>query len=194
MTLNKIPVLDKGWISLLSTSITEEQLRELYKTLYRNRKQFISSDRIQVHMYIKSPIFVQLTFGAHGMDIDNGINGASGDIQAYIPTLNEIKARDLESSTLIAKDIEQTTEALLVNPKSYQMDACDIFISQVITPISVYNTYLVSANLSKWIEYIKRDGLPSPIEEYRLAIEKRLKAEWPSMLELFNGEKTKRRY
>lgn len=188
MTLNKIPVLDKGFISLFSTSMDEKYVREAKRILYRNRQTGEFGHKIRVHVLIKSPVFVQLSLGGSGISYDNA---QAGIPEAYVPTVNDVRAKDLETSEIIAKDIEQTTEALLLNPKSYQMDACDVFVSQVITPISVYNTYLASANLSAWIEYINRKDLPGPIDQYREAIENVLRAEWPSLSELFDAKTTK---
>lgn len=186
--LNQIPVSDKGWISLFSASMDEKHVREAKRILYRNRKTGGFGNKIQVHILIKSPVFVQLSIGGSGISYDNA---QGGNVEAYVPSVNDVRARDLDTSELIAKDIEQTTEALLMNPKSYQMDACDVFVSQVITPISVYNTYLASASLSTWIEYINRRDLPGPIDQYREAIENVLRAEWPSLSELFNAKTTK---
>lgn len=187
--LNKVPVLDKGFVAMFSRSMGEEDVRNARNILYRNRGSEAFTDEIHVHLYIKSPIFVQLSLGSKNISWKNSTEGAT---EAYIPNINEIRGRDLESSELIAEDIKQTTEALLLNPKAYQADACDIFISQTIVPISVYNTYLASASLSQWIKYIKQESLPGPINEYRKAILGILKAEWPSLWESFkNGEKGK---
>lgn len=182
MNLNKIPVLDNGYVALFSTSMDERQLRSLKATLYRNRGSQSFEDQIQVHLLIKSPVFVQLSLGSSSI---GWLNSFDSTTEAYQPSVNEIRARDLETAELIQQDIKQTTEALLLNPKSYQMDTCDEFISQVITPVSVYNTYLATANLSSWINYTRRNDLPSPIEAYRKVIYDVLKAEWPSLGDLF---------
>lgn len=186
--LNKIPVLDNGYASLISVSLGEEQVRNLRGILFRNRRRESFAEQIQVHLLIKSPVFVQLSLGSSGITWINSMERGAG---AYIPQVSEIRASDLERSRLIQEDIKQTTEALLLNPKAYQMDTCDQFISQVITPVSVYNTYLATANLSSWINYTKRDDLPSPIEAYRKVIYDMLKAEWPSLRDLFDEKERK---
>jgi hypothetical protein len=170
----------------------EEKVREFRRISARNRRSWDRlASQIQVHFIIKSPIFVQLIISEQSITTNNISNDSQPD--AYIPRINDIRSKDLATSELIAQDIEQTTKALLLNPKSYQMDACDIFVSQVITPISVYNTYLASGTLDQWIEFTKRTNLPGPIEEYRSSVENCLKAEWPSFRDLFNDEKKTKR-
>jgi hypothetical protein len=73
------------------------------------------------------------------------------------------------------------------------MDGCDLFIAQVNYPLSVYNTIIVSGSLSQWLDYINREGLPTPIEQYRRAIEAAILAEWDMTWELVNGKKSQDR-
>ena len=92
---------------------------------------------------------------------------------------------------MIAQDINHTTQALLINPKAYQMDGCDIFISQVMSPISIYNTLLVSGSLAQWIDFANKEGLATPIEQYRKTIEEVLLGEYDFLWDQFNGKKKK---
>jgi hypothetical protein len=135
-----------------------------------------------VMLSIRCPLFVQLTFSEHGLSYS--ADRSSSVVEAYIPNVAEVNAPDLETSTLIQKDIEQTTEALILNPKAYQSDNCDIFISQVISPINIYNTLIVHGTLTQWMRYIEQRSLPRPVEAYRKAIEECLQGEWSQVIQM----------
>ena len=182
--LNKIPVLDKGHVAFVSSSLTRGQFKHVQSMYFRNKanKRLLSIPKI--HMEIRCPLFVQLSL----TETLSCVSRPSA-IEAFIPSVNDVKAADLESSELISEDIEQTTEALLLNPKAYQMDGCDIFISQVTSPISIYNTLLISGTLDQWINYINSEGLPAPIEEYRKAIEQAILGEYEYLWEHIGGKK-----
>jgi hypothetical protein len=137
-------------------------------------------------MEIRCPLFVQLSISEQLK-----CTSRQSAVEAFVPSVNDVCAKDLETSRLISKDIEQTTEALLINPKAYQMDGCDIFISQVVSPISVYNTVLASGTLGQWIDYANLEGLPAPIEEYRKVVEQILLSEYDYLWEHI-GEKKKK--
>lgn len=181
--MNEIKVLDKGHVELFSSSMNNEQLRELMQFYSISKPDKIDPAILavpQLHLKIKCPLFVQLTFGHYQLTTTNKKLGLSAP-QAYIPDINNIKALDLEASTAIQADIAQTTGALLINPKAYQSERCDKFISQLITPISVYNEIIVSGSLKEWINYILQKNLPEPIEAYRSTIEAVLLSEWSDL-------------
>lgn len=183
--LNKTPVLDKGYVALFSTSMNREQFLTT-KTAYRMSNERIA-ELSMIHMEIKCPLFVQLFLTEELKSVTKQTAP-----EAFIPTAVDVAARDLETSELIANDINQTTKALLINPKSYQTDGCDIFISQVISPLSIYNTLLISGTLSQWIAIIKRSGLPAPIEQYRKVIAEILRCEYEFIREITNGKKAQK--
>ena len=173
--LNKIPVLDKGYIAMLSCSMPDKLIQELWqKFTVGYDPQLLTIPT--AHIQMRCPLFVQLHFGKYGMNVLTRRKG--GKAEAYVPTEVDVSAKDLEASQAIAKDIKQTTDALLLNPKAYQFESCDTFISQVISPISVYNELVVSGTLKQWIEFVSQNNLPGPIEQYREAIEGVLLAEW----------------
>lgn len=182
--LNKIPVLDKGHVALVSCSLPRQQFKEMQTHYFRNQVNNLMLSVPHIHMEIRCPLFVQLSLAERLTCVSR-----PSAVEAFTPSVNEVGAKDLETSELISRDIEQTTEALLMNPKAYQMDGCDIFISQVISPISVYNTVLVSGTLGQWIDYANLKGLPAPIEEYRKAVQQVLLSEYDYLWEIIGGKK-----
>lgn len=179
--LNKTPVLDKGWVALYSGSLMREEFSQILRTHFRGTMDNRITDMTQVMLSIRCPLFVQLTFSEYGLLCS--AEKISGKPEAYIPDVSAIGAQDLETSQMIQQDIEQTTEALLINPQAYQHDNCDLFISQVISPISVYNTLIVYGSLTSWMRYIEQRSFPKPIETYRKAVEECLHGEWDAVVQ-----------
>ena len=179
--LNKIPVLDKGWTTLYSASLLKDDFTKILKLHFRGVIDSRILDMTYVMLNIRCPLFVQLTFPEHGLSFST--EKTISKLEAYIPNVSEINAQDLETSQIIQADIEQTTEALLINPQAYQKDNCDLFVSQVISPISIYNTIIVHGSLTSWMRYIEQRSLPKSIEAYRKVIEECLHGEWNQVIQ-----------
>jgi hypothetical protein len=189
--LSKTPVLDKGWVALHSASLMREDFAQILKSHFRGTIDNRITDMTQVMLSIRCPLFVQLTFPEQGLLCS--AERVGGKPEAYIPDVAAVNAQDLETSRLIQQDMEETTEALLINPQAYQADNCDLFISQVISPISVYNTLIVYGSLTSWMRYIEQRGLPRPIEAYRKAIEDCLHSEWDRVVQIMRERDAKKR-
>jgi len=171
---SKTPVLDKGFISLFSSSLSNDELNELIIAFnLRQQEEYLCLPHI--HMTIKCPLFVQLWLSKYQLHI---VSTKRQNKEAYFPSEVEVAAKNLEFSKAIAADIKATTEALLINPKAYAFEGCDTHIAQIITPINVYNELMVSGSLDKWCSILKAQTLPKPIEEYQTAIRNILEAEW----------------
>lgn len=177
--LNKTPVLDKGYVTLQSTSLNNDELNKLILG-YALRKQDDYLCLPHVHIEIKCPLFVQLWLCKYQFHM---LTKKTKTTEAYIPAISEIKAKDLETSKNISEAIEATTEALLINPKMFTEDGCDSHIAQIITPINVYNILTVSGSLIKWMPILRANNLPAPIEAYKEAIKNVLEAEWTVLKE-----------
>jgi len=175
--LNTTPVLDKGIVSLVSSSLDDTSFNSLQTQLNNIHLDITKlEDTAYASIYIKCPLFVQLHLSKFNLKIDQ--LPFNGEPEAYIPDETVISTGDNELNRVISSDIKQTTESLLINPKAYQHDGCNRFISQTITPISVYNSFMISGSLTEWNKFISDSQLPLPIEQYRLAVFELLKAEW----------------
>lgn len=176
--LSKTPVLDKGFVAIMNTSVNDTDIRTLWnKWTLGFDKQLMHMPT--VHMRIKCPLFVQLRFAQ--FNLHTLVQRKSRNVEAYLPNEVDVNAKDLEASRAISEDIQRTTEALLLNPKAYQYEACDTFISQVISPINVYNELIVTGNLQQWVDFIQQSNIPKPIEAYRAAIEDLLVTEFVTL-------------
>ena len=177
MLLNKIPVLDKGYIALISSMNDSKRLKEVglefFGTEAINQKTLSLG---QATMVFKCPIFVHVFLSQFGFTIVT--TKQVEELEAYCPSPGEIGCPEHETNRLVSDDIERTTAALLINPKAYQADGCDRFISQLIMPVSTYTTILVSGGYEQWVRFCKQANLPAPIESYRLATTQIMNTEW----------------
>lgn len=180
MLLNKIPVLDKGYVALISSSNVTQTLTDIKKEFFNDEylnkaDSTIISDMANMTLVVKCPIFVQLNLSKFGFRI---LNTRTEKVEAYVPNETEILSPDLDTNRVIANNMFKTTEALLINPLAFQRDGCDEFMSQVLTPISVYNTILVHGTLNQWIAFCEQSKLPKPVDAYAISIADIVKAEW----------------
>ena len=171
MERNKIPVLDDGYVVLLS-GIDNSTLKYILQKYSKNDQPYLLYKMIIFHLEIRCPIFVQLALCGVGVQCRPMHNIR---ITAYIPTIEEINGPDHETNQQIQRDIEQTTEALVINTRAYTEDGCDTFVAQTVAPISTYNNLFISMSLADIIE-LCRVNLPRPIAAYVTAIRDALHA------------------
>ena len=177
MLLNKLAVLDKGYVALISSSNDSERLKEISEEFFGLSKpnpKMLKLGTMTIAM--KCPLFVHVHMAQYGLAIMN--TKPSPETEAYCPNPGEVGSKDLETSRAIADDISRTTEALLINTKAYQADGCNRFLSHIIMPISTYTTILVSGTYEEWSRFTGHAGLPAPIEAYRMTVQQVLDVEW----------------
>jgi len=182
--LNEIPVLDKGYVALRDKSMGGDDLYFLCKD-FRLKPTTHLLKLCRATIQIKCPLFVKLTLCRYELII---VDSNKQKLEAYVPSVPEIDAKDLDASERISADFKRTTEALLINPKAYQMEGCNTFISQVMSPISVYNEFVASGSLGTWLDFCLRDDLPGSIDAYREAIFAVLVAEWNQIKDIVESE------
>lgn len=175
MLINKLPVLDKGYVGLIDSSNTTKKLRDIGAEFFGGEYPTSLEDMGTLTLVLKCPIFIQLSLSKYKLDIIS--TKSPGDIEAYIPQPHELGCSDRQVAIAIADDIERTTAALTINPKAYQADGADKFISQIITPINIYTTIIVHGSYNEWCKfaYAKTSNL---IEAYSKAVQHIIEAEW----------------
>lgn len=171
-----VNVLDKGYVILRTPGVTKQDIRDL-------KKDGFDTKRLQRHIFvsmtIKCPLFVKMTFPEFGLVT---ITGKHGETEIYHPTLSDVNASTPTISSEIADDIKATSEALMINPRAYRTDGCDRSVSQVNSPIGLYNNIIVSGFLEDWSKFISNNKLPTLIEDYREAIHSLIMAEYQEVL------------
>jgi hypothetical protein len=176
MLLSKIPVLDKGFVALIDSCNTTAKLREMGQEFFGGEYPTSLEELGSMTVAMKCPLFVQLSLSKFNLRVINANN--SEYIDSYVPDPTEIKANDRLTSEAISDDILRTTDALLINPKAYQADGCDRYISQIVTPINVYTTLIVHGSYSEWCKYAYQERFPGPIKAYTIALQQIIDAEW----------------
>lgn len=176
MLLNKIPVLDKGYVALIDSCNTTKKLREIGQEFYGGEYPVAIEALGNLTLVLKCPLFVQLALSKYDFKVIDANNNSTPE--AYIPSAAAIQASDVGTSQDISDDILRTTEALLINPKAYQADGCDRFVSQVLTPINIYTSLIVQGSYSEWCKFAYQDRLPEPIKQYASAVRQIIESEW----------------
>ena len=177
--LNKINVLDKGYVALVSVSNDGRVLKSLYDDFFRTKINRELWHLASMTLLVKCPLFQQLQFSKLNLRIVQ-IPG-SDELETYTPDVSDINTGSTEDDSQMAAYLKQTAEAMLIAPKALQEDKCDKFVSQIITPISVYNTIIVHGSLNEWLSYVKQNKLPKQLESYRVVIEGMMAAEWKQL-------------
>lgn len=177
--LNKIPVLDKGFVAKFDSSCDGTKLNELAVEFFKRLDgKFLAEQMSSLTVMIRCPLFVQLNLSTFNLRITSLPNVGSEGLDSYLPNVGEIGAPTLDVNQDIADDIVRTSVALLMNHKSYQTDGCDRFVSQILTPINTYTTILVHGMYNDWCRYIAQSNAPAGIAAYVDAVSQVLKAEW----------------
>lgn len=177
--LNKIDVLDRGYVALVSTDNDGQVLKKIqdsyFKTMINKELWKIS----HATLVIKCPLFFQLFLSK--MDFKLMQIPLDDEPQMYVPDISDIKANTVEDKKEMSTHMEATLSALIVSSKAYQEDGCDKFTSHIISPVSMYNELLVHGTLETWINFLRRRNLPKQIKDYQSAINDILSAEWQDL-------------
>lgn len=177
MLLSKLPVLDKGYVALLDSTMATPKLREIGQEFYGGEYPTALEELGNLTLAFKCPLFVQLALSKFNLRVIDA-NIQQGEPEAYIPSAAAIAGNDVVTSQLISDDILKTTDALLINPRAYQADGCDKFVSQVISPINVYTTLIIQGSYGEWCKFAYQTRFPGPIKQYAEAVQQIITAEW----------------
>ena len=179
MLLNRIPVLDKGYVALIDSCNTTQKLRDMGEEFFGGTYPTSLEELGFMTVVIKCPLFIQLNLSKCNLKVIN-VENSSRDIEAYKPNPGEIGAPERSTTESISDDISRTTDALLINPQAYTADGCERFVSQILTPINVYTTLIVSGSYNEWCKFIYQGKPypPKPIEAYTMALQQIITTEW----------------
>jgi thymidylate synthase ThyX len=182
--LNKINVLDKGFVAPLVVSGDGRLLQDIQDHYFKTKTNLKLLELCNVSLVIKCPLFVQLNLSQYGLSI---ITTPSDNVEAYIPDLSMIDGESLEDKQEIARYIEITTEALLLNHKGLMMDGGSKFTAQLLTPITVYNELIVTGKLNNWLNFLRQKKLPKELDLYRSAVHNVISTGWRNLDQLVKG-------
>jgi hypothetical protein len=175
MLLNRIPVLDHGYVALIDSSCDFNKLNEVSIEFFKKDDSRFLRELGSLTLVVKCPLFVQLHLSTYNLKI---IAAPVEDIEAFCPNVGEIGGSDLHTNREISENMKATTDALLINPTAYQKDGCDRFVSQVLTPISTYTTLIVQGSYNEWKKFCEQPKLPAPVKAYVKAVTQIANVEW----------------
>ncbi len=175
MLLNKIPCLDKGYVALIEASCNSVRLGEISRELFKKDDSKFLRHLGSMTILMKCPLFVQLNLSTLNLKI---VPASPMEVEAYVPNAGEIGGSNVNGNQEISDNMKETTDALLINPAAYQEDGCDKFISQVLTPISVYQTIIVQGSYEEWKKFCEQQRVPTPIKAYIKAVTQIANVEW----------------
>jgi hypothetical protein len=175
MLLNRLPCLDKGYVAYLDSSGSSAKLKDIALEFFKKTESGFLSPLATLTVVMKCPLFVQLNLSTHNLQI---VTVPPTDVEAYCPHVGDIGAPEHDACVMIANNMAQTTDALLINPKAYQQDGCDRFVSQVLTPISTYTTIIVHGSYDEWRKFCYQNNMPGAIAAYATVLRQIMAAEW----------------
>lgn len=178
MLLNKINVLDKGYVAPLCFSGNGRLLQDIQDEFFKTNVNLKLLNIASATLMIKCPLFIQLNLSQLGLGV---ISAPSENVEAYIPDVSMIEGKTLTDRENIQQYITATTEALLLNQKGMVMDGSSGFTSQLLSPISIYSEIIVHGKLLTWIDFLNQKRLPKEVAQYRNEIYQLLKAEWKNL-------------
>lgn len=184
--MNKIKTLDSGWVALAGCSLDKNQLRCLLDENIITSSDNRINDLITISIAIKAPMFVKLALSEFGLSTIT--KKQSNKLEYYSPKVNEVNAGDLETSKRITNNIKMMSDLLVNNWIGYVNDGCERSVSQVNTPLCVYNTTVVTGTLRQWLSFVYHNKLPKLTEEYRAVVESILLTEYNEVIDVQKKE------
>jgi hypothetical protein len=179
MLLNKLHVLDKGYVALIQStfdSVLVSKIRDEFMSGETSQDDVLTEKLSRAVMLLKMPLFATRSLSQHGIVQVNLPH--KGDLEAYLPNPGEVASGDHELDVSIADDIARTTQALLINPKAYESDGCNRFVAQLITPVNVYVTLIANGTYNQWKSFSEMRDTPDQIKAYQKAVKEIMRSEW----------------
>lgn len=183
--LNKLPVLDKGYVALLDSSLNGITLKQIQDDNFKGKINRELFEHSSLTLQIRCPIFFNKFLLQRKVKI---ASIPDENIECYVPDVSELHTGSVETNKEIHEHMKQTAEALILTAKAFEQDGLDKHMSQNLMPISVYNTVIASASLLDWMRVVcSKRKLPYPIQAYTDVIYEAMEAEWPKLHTYIKG-------
>ena len=177
--LNRIPVLDHGYVRLVSASPTEKVLDTIKRRAYRGATTPAMIAMPSVTLEIRLPYAVLISLTSQAIRFTPYLDM---DVNLVLePNEADIGSPSLEVSREIAASMKSTVNALVTNQHSYVADGCDRSIATITTPIAAYWEGVATAQLDTWIQVINTKGSPRLVQAYQIAIANAISTEFKSL-------------
>ena len=168
------PVLDHGWIKLLSCSPNGKEMQEIRTRYYRGTIQSSMIQMTQIAIEMNVPIFVRIAMGR----IPFVLKPFNTYENFYNPTVADICSGNLETNQQIQENIQMTMDALMTNQETYVSDGCNNFVAMMTAPTSAYVSGIAYGNMGEWMDFTSLASAPNQVKAYQDSIRKTLMAEF----------------
>lgn len=165
--LNKIPVLDKGYVQLTSFAPSFLEVEKMRSEFFRGVLAPQLVETIQVFLRMKCPYFILVPLLTSGMRAIS-VPGLASD--AFVPQVDDIMSSSLANSQEIRESMSLTIDSLMLNQKAYIKDGCNAFVASLTTPVSAYWEGVIFGQLKDWLRFGNAPGLHPFIKEYQKSV------------------------
>jgi hypothetical protein len=176
--LNRLPVLDHGYVSLMSCSPSYSDHLEIRSSMFRNRLTSQAIDMIYVHLQVKCPYFILIPMVSSGIRCTSSVSQAS---DAFCPTVDMIASGSTANDRDISESMKMTVESLMLNQKSYVHDGCNAFVASVTTPVSAYWEGVMYASMGEWSRFMFAKDLHPIVKQYQRAVHDAVSIEYKNL-------------
>lgn len=169
-----IACLDHGFVELISVAPSSSNYKKIVDQMCGNKINRNLLKMPMIYFKISAPLFVINSLNSFKKITDNSYKPL-----VYHPKIDEINAKDLDTSSEITSSIISTIEAGLINQLTYQEDGCNPFISTFTNTVCTYWSGVIYGDLDTWCSFFKEKHAPHQIKVYQKAVEDLLKLEYP---------------
>jgi hypothetical protein len=176
--MSKIPVLDGGYVRLISCSPPFEEYRKILASHFRNNLTWSILDISSITLEIKCPYFILIPLVSSGM---KAVAYPRQPDEAFTPSIDYIKSGSLENDKDISESMKMTIDSLMLNKRAYMHDGCDPFISSITTPVSCFWEGIIYAKTVDWVRFISSKNLHTVVNLYQKSIENAISTEYKNI-------------
>ena len=176
--LNKLPVLDKGYVAMISCSPSYQDHLCMMSSFFRNRLTHNLIDVTFVHLEVKCPYFILIPMISSGIKVVSSVNQIT---DAFCPTIEHISSGSHANDKDISESMRFTIESLMINQKAYVHDGCNSLVASVTTPVAAYWEGVMYASMTEWAKFIFAKGLHPIVKQYQSAISDMISTEYKNL-------------
>lgn len=176
--MSKIPVLNGGYVRLISCSPSYEEYKKILSSHFRNTMTLQVLDMSSIILEVKCPYFILIPLISAGM---RAVAYPKQPEDAYIPAVDDIKSGSIENDKDISESMKMTIESLMLNKKAYTHDGCDSFIASVTSPVSYFWEGMIHAKTMEWARFLSLKNLHPIVGLYQSAIENTISTEYKNI-------------
>lgn len=180
--LDKIPLLDHGYVRLQNASPSHSNLEEIRKRAYKGTMVAHHFDLPYVHVEICCPYAILLTLVSSGLtalpyqDMNREL--------AFLPDAGNIRSGTLADDMAISDHIKTTVESTMLNQQAYAKDNCDRAIATLTTPLAAYWEGVIHGKLSSFLRFTESKHQPRIIQVYQEGVRNSISLEYKNLSEM----------